>query len=91
MGSLIRTIQYILKSNPQVPQAKYCTLWYIGLQSSVHDALRQELPLEHRVVSPAGGQHPLQVVRPVHVGHVGRVANVLFEFCPCAQHQGKKN
>ena len=25
MGSLIRTIQYILKSNPQVPLAKYCT------------------------------------------------------------------
>lgn len=54
-----------------------------GLQDTVHDALWQESPLEDSVVGTARADDPLQVIGPANVCHVGRVANVLFEFGSC--------
>ena len=56
-----------------------CTLQQ-GLQHPIHHPLRKEPPLEHGVVRPPGAHHPLQVAGPPHVGHVGRVADVLLEL-----------
>ena len=52
-------------------------------QHPVHDSLWEKPPLEQSVVRSSGAHHPLEIMRPAHVGHVSRVANVLFELSRC--------